>query len=225
MKLSKKILFLILLLIIPIGLILFLKNFGKNEYKLPVYFAEDSIEVLNGQYKVTAAYTVPDFTLEDQDGNSVRQADYRGYIYVVDFFFTRCGSICPRMTTQLTRVQDHFEHDPSVKLLSITVDPKHDTAAVLKTYAQSYGAIPGKWSFATGEKDSIYTLAQKGYYLSAMEDEEHPIDFIHSDKLVLVDKRGWIRGYYSGTDPKDVDKLITEIKVLQEIEASEANGK
>jgi protein SCO1/2 len=224
MKFSK-IITLSLLMILPVGVIIFISNFGKNRFKLPVYFAEDSVTTKGGQYKVTQAYTVPDFNLIDNEGNSINQKQLRGYIYVADFFFTRCGSICPKMSTQLTRVQEEFYKDTTVKIISFTVDPKNDTVEVLNKYAEEYGAIKGKWRFVTGTKDSIYALAQKGYFITAMEDTAHPVDFIHSDKLVLVDKNGWIRGYYNGTDLKEVDKLITEIKVLQEIYADESTGK
>ncbi len=225
MKKGNKILVLSLLMLLPIGFIFFVTSFGKNRYKLAVYFAEDSVAIEGGQYKITKAYAVPEFTLMDQDKKPISQAQLRGSIYVADFFFTRCGSICPKMSTQLTRVQDEFVKDSTVKIVSFTVDPKHDTAEVLQSYAKEYGAMAGKWRFVTGPKDSIYALAQKGYFITAMEDTAHPVDFIHSDKLILVDKNGWIRGYYNGTDLKDVDKLITEIKVLQEIYADESSNK
>lgn len=212
-------------MIVPAGIIFFVSSFGKNRYTLPVYFAEDSILTEGGKYKVTQAYTVPDFNFIDQDRKVINQKQLKGYIYVADFFFTRCGSICPKMSTQLTRVQAEFEKDSSVKIVSFTVDPKNDTVEVLKQYATDYNAIEGKWRFVTGSKDSIYALAQKGFFITAMEDKAHPVDFIHSDKLVLVDKKGWIRGYYNGTDLKEVDKLMTEIRVLQQIYADESINK
>lgn len=224
MKLSK-IVMLSLLMILPIGIIFFVSKFGKNKYTLPVYFAEDSIVAEGGKYTVTSAFTVPDFNLIDQDGKAITQQQLRGSIYVADFFFVRCGSICPKMSTQLTRVQAEFEKDSTVKIVSFTVDPENDTVEVLRQYANDYNAIAGKWRFATGRKDSIYNLAQKGFFITAMEDKAHPVDFIHSDKLVLVDKRGWIRGYYNGTDLKEVDKLMTEIRVLQQIYADETATK
>jgi protein SCO1/2 len=220
-----KIITLALLFILPVIVIVFISNFGKNKYKLPVYFAEDSVEVEKGHYKITSAHVVPDFDLIDQDKKEINQKQLKGSIYVADFFFTRCGSICPKMTNQLTRVQEIFSKDPSVKIVSFTVDPKFDSVEVLKKYSDEYSAIGGKWRFVTGPKNSIYALAQKGYFITAMEDTAHPLDFIHSDKLVLVDKQGWIRGYYNGTDQKEVDKLITEIKVLQEIYADESANK
>ncbi len=225
MKTINKVIVLSLLMLLPISIIFFITSYGKNRYKLPVYFAEDSIATEGGQYKVTEAYTVPDFNLIDQDKKIITQQQLRGSIYVADFFFTRCGSICPKMSTQLTRVQEEFLNDPEVKIVSFTVDPKHDTAEVLKAYAQDYGAVAGKWRFATGPKDSIYALAQKGYFITAMEDTAHPVDFIHSDKLILIDKNGWVRGYYNGTDLKEVEKLITEIRVLKEIYANESSTK
>jgi protein SCO1/2 len=220
-----KIVILALLMIMPVGVIFFISNFGKNRYKLNVYFAEDSVITEGGQYKITQAYSVPNFNLIDQDGNQITQKQLKGEIYVADFFFTRCGSICPKMSTQLTRVQEAFSKDSTVKIVSFTVDSNYDSVMVLQKYAKEYGAIRGKWRFVTGSKDSIYALAQKGYFITAMEDTAHPLDFIHSDKLVLVDKKGWIRGYYNGTDYKEVDKLITEIKVLQDIYANELTGK
>ncbi len=220
-----KIVVLSLLMLLPIGIIFLISNFGENKFKLPVYFAEDSVEVEGGRYQVTSAYVVPDFNLVDHNNNTITQQELRGSIYVADFFFTRCGSICPKMTTQLTRVQEEFMNDSSVKIISFTVDPKFDSVNVLKQYAKEYGAVEGKWRFVTGAKDSIYALAQKGYFITAMEDSAHPVDFIHSEKLILVDRRGWIRGYYNGTDLKEVDKLITEIKVLKEIERDESVSK
>ena len=224
MKYNKLIL-LAIITILPAGIILFVSGFGKNKYTLPVYFAEDSVRAEGGKYEITKALTVPDFNLTDQNGKAINQKQLRGNIYVADFFFTRCGSICPKMSTQLTRVQAEFEKDSSVKIVSFTVDPKNDTVEVLKKYATDYNAIEGKWRFVTGPKDSIYSLAQNGFFITAMEDKEHPIDFIHSEKLVLVDKKGWIRGYYNGTDLKEVDKLITEIKVLQQIYEDESTSR
>lgn len=212
-------------MIVPATIIFFVSTFGKNKYTLPVYFAEDSVLTEGNKYKITKALSIPDFNLVDQDGKAINQRQYKGYIYVADFFFTRCGTICPEMSTQLTRLQAEFEKDTLVKIVSFTVDPKNDTVAVLKKYAMDYNAIPGKWRFATGQKDSIYNLAQKGFFISAMEDKEHPVDFIHSEKLILVDKSGWIRGYYNGRDIKEVDKLMTEIRVLEQIYADEAANK
>ncbi|MFN3403573.1 MAG: SCO family protein [Cytophagaceae bacterium] len=204
---------LVFLLVIPVFVFMFLKFFGKNYYSLPVYFATDST-YQDGRYKITDAHTIPDFKLTNQDGNQFSSEALKGKITIVDFFFTRCGGICPKMTRHLGRVQDAFKNDSNVRIVSFTVDPVFDGVDVLKKYSAEFGADNNKWIFLTGTKDSIYQIAQKGFFLSAMEDEANPVDFIHSEKLVLVDKVGRIRGYYNGTDPEDVNRLIAEIKVL-----------
>lgn len=213
MKSNYKTGILTVLLIIPVFVFLFLKIFGKNFYHLPVYYPADSV-FHEGKYKVTQAHSIPAFTLTTSEGGILTRGDLQGKIFVADFFFTRCPGICLKMTNQLVRVQEEFSAKKEIKIVSFTVDPAYDTPEVLKAYAQRYNADPEIWQFLTGEKDYIYQLAMKGFFLSAMEDEENPLDFIHSEKLVLVDRRGWIRGYYDGTDQEDVDRLITEIKVL-----------
>lgn len=164
---------------------------------------------------------IPPFRLIDQDGKTVDQSIVKGKIYVADFFFTRCGTICPKIASQLTRVQDIFVNNADIKFISYSVDPEHDRPAELKAYAEKHNAIPGKWYFLTGSKTEIYNLAMTGYYLPAVDagvkagkpDET----FIHSEKLVLVDKDGIVRGFYDGTDKEDVDRLVLEIRVLLDI--------
>lgn len=214
---KNKVVIMSLLMLLPLGIIFVISNFGRNNYNLPVFFAEDSMLTDKGAYEVTEAHTIPPFQLTDHLGKVITQEQLKGTIYVADFFFTRCGSICPNMSMQLTRVQEEFLAIDDVKLVSFTVDPENDTVEVLNAYAKEYGAVYDKWRFATGTKEDIYLLAQKGFYISAMEDTMNPVEFIHSEKLILVDKNGWIRGYFNGTDSKEVDKLITEIKVLRRI--------
>lgn len=211
------IIFLGAIIAIPVFVFAFLYAFGNNKFTLPVYYAEDSIEVKPGKYKITSAHTVPAFTFTNQNGTTYNSDVLKGKIWVADFIFTRCPGICPKMTTQLTRVQESFEKDTSVKLITFTVDPGYDSAAILKAYAKYYNADESRWTFLTGEKEKIYALGQRGFFITTMEDTARPLEFLHSDKLVLVDKDGWIRGYYNGTDQEEVDKLITEINVLQEI--------
>ncbi|MCS6823160.1 MAG: SCO family protein [Cytophagaceae bacterium] len=217
MSLYKKIILLIFILAVPVGVALFLDLFGENAYTLPVYFAHDSVRITGNKYKITAAETIPAFKFIDQDSNQLSSEQYKGRIFVADFFFTRCPDICPKMTTQLTRVQEAFANDTTIKIISFTVDPKNDTPDVLKKYATLYKANPVVWRFATGNKDSLYALALKGFKISALEDTTQLPSFVHSEKLVLVDKQGWIRGYYNGTKREDVDKLILEINVLKKI--------
>ncbi|MFL5731180.1 MAG: SCO family protein [Cytophagaceae bacterium] len=203
----------ILLILIPTVFFGGLMLLGKNHYSIPVYFPLDSIAE-NGKYKVTSYHTIPDFTLTDQDGKAFSGKSLKGKIYVADFFFTSCPSTCPKMTNQLKRVQEAYSANPEIKIVSFTVDPGHDTVEVLKNFAQRNDAMPGKWSFLTGAKDSIYTLAQKGYFISAGEEKTSSEAFLHSTKLILVDKEGRIRGFYDGISQSEVDRLITEIKVL-----------
>ena len=141
---------------------------------------------------------------------------------MASFFFTRCTTICPKISTQISRVQDTFEGDSEIKLISISVDPVHDRPEQLKAYAQRFDANPMQWSFLTGEKKIIYPLILMGYHVPLADASEYdqaiknPDEtFIHSERLVLVDKEGIIRGFYDGTDKKEVDRLLVEIKVLK----------
>ncbi|MBC7451491.1 MAG: SCO family protein [Cytophagales bacterium] len=217
MKNTKKTVYLCLALLVPVFLIFFFVAFASTRHTLPVFFATDSIQT-EREYIITNAHTIPDYQLTDQNGTVFKSTDHDAEFKVYDFVFTRCGSTCPKMTTQLVRVQEAFKNDKDVVLISLTVDPEHDTSEVLQHYADQYNAIPGKWYFLTGLKDSIYTLGQNEFFLSAQQNKKDLTDFIHSDKVVLVDKNGWIRGYYNGTEEAEVDRLITEVKVLKKIE-------
>ncbi|HXA00379.1 MAG TPA: SCO family protein [Cytophagaceae bacterium] len=203
----------ILLIVIPTVFFGMLMIFGKNHYNIPVYFPLDSVYE-NGKYKVTSYHVIPDYTLIDQNGKAFKGKSLKGNIYIADFFFTSCPGTCPKMTNQLKRVQEAYASSPDIKIVSYTVDPGHDSVEVLKNFAKKNDAIPGKWFFVTGAKDSIYNLAQTGYYISAGEERTSSEAFLHSTKLILVDKEGRIRGYYDGIVQSEVDRLITEIKVL-----------
>ncbi|GAA4407440.1 hypothetical protein GCM10023187_28010 [Nibrella viscosa] len=220
---------LLLVLLVPALLFIFLKLFGRNHFTLPKYIPRiDSTTGeplmrkqvnLKGENVIdTVFHTVPGFRLTDQNDKAVDQSVTKGKIHVADFFFTRCGTICPKLSSQLTRVQDIFRDNPDLVFLSFSVDPEHDSPEKLQAYARKYEAIPGKWYFLTGDKAQIYNMAQRGYFLPVVD---HGVSygkpdetFIHSEKLVLVDKEGYIRGFYDGTDPEDVDRLILEIRVL-----------
>lgn len=219
-------------LLVPALLYLFLRFSTQNHYTLPRYLPRiDSArsEPLMGkvtspdgrQITDTLYNRIPPFRLISQDGKTVDQSIVRGKIYVASFFFTRCGTICPKISSQLTRVQDIFRNRDDLVFLSHSVDPEHDRPEQLKAYAERYEAIPGKWYFLTGSKADIYELAMHGYYLPAVDagvKEGKPDEtFIHSEKLVLVDKDGIVRGFYDGTDKEDVDRLVLEIRVLLDI--------
>lgn len=206
---------LVFLLALPVLVLLFLYKFGNNKFKIPVYHAYDSTEV-NGTYVITDAHHVPDFAFETNQGNILTNKELSNSVYVVDFFFTKCPSICKDMSSHLMRVQESFLDDNRVKILSFTVDPARDSVEVLNEYAKLYRAKKDKWYFLTGPKDSLYALAKTGFYLTALENQNSAEEFTHAPHFVLVDKQGRIRGYYNGTDKKEVDRLITEIKILLE---------
>ncbi len=216
-------------LLVPALLYIFLRFGTQNHYVLTRYLPRiDSargeplmgiVTLANGRQITDTLYNhIPPFSLIDQNSDTVRQSMVKGKIYVASFFFTRCGTICPKISSQLTRVQDIFRNQADVMLLSHSVDPEHDRPEQLREYAKKYEAIPGKWYFLTGSKQAIYDLALHGYYLPVVDagvKEGKPDEtFIHSEKLVLVDKEGIVRGFYDGTDTKDVDRLILEIRVL-----------
>lgn len=217
MNKSLKIGGLLLIIAVPIFLVILLHIFGKNKYSIPRYFPiSTSTKVLNGETIFdTVFHKIPDYKLIDQDGKSFTQGQLEGNIYVADFFFTTCGTICPIMSTQLTRVQERFRNEDKLKLVSITVDPDTDSSSVLKDYASKYKAVPGFWYFLTGDAAYIYKLAKVDFMLNAMENNTlEQEDFVHSDKLVLIDKDRQIRGFYNGTSPEEVDRLMTEIDIL-----------
>jgi protein SCO1/2 len=173
-----------------------------------------------GQEKPT---TIPDFELTNQYGRSVSQEDLEGKVYVADFFFTTCPTICPKMTEQMQRVHEAFRDNPRVVLLSHSIDPDHDSAEVLRRYAERHGVEKGSgWHFLTGDKERIYELAEAHYLVSASEDESAPGGYAHSGAFVLIDPQDRIRGYYDGTNPEDVDRLIADIRSLLEASGTEA---
>ena len=223
---------LIVTLMVPAFAYITLRACTQNHYTLPRYIpvidstrGEPVMHTITGrngeQMQDTLYRHVPGFALTDQNGNATTQAVLKGKIHVADFFFTRCGTICPKIQSNLSRVQEIFKERTDLALLSYSVDPQYDGPAQLKAYADKLNAKPGMWYFLTGDKAQIYTLAQRGYFLPVVD---HGVSygkpdetFIHSEKLVLVDKEGIIRGFYDGTDRKDVERLIAEIRVLFDI--------
>ncbi|MBD1399023.1 SCO family protein [Pontibacter sp. JH31] len=161
----------------------------------------------------TVYHTIPDFAFINQDSQVVTSLTVQDKVYVTDFFFTTCPTICPKMKSQMLRVYEAFKDEPQLVLLSHTIDPKHDTVAVLRDYADRLQVSSDKWHFVTGEKDSIYSIAMQ-YMVTALEDEQEPGGFVHSGAFVLVDQNRHVRGIYDGTDPAQVDKLIQDIPAL-----------
>jgi protein SCO1/2 len=200
----------LLLLLLPFIL------FSCNQPKLPVYGGK--VPVANGPD--TVDYHIPSFSFVDQDGAVVSDAAVKDKILVVEFFFTSCPSICPKMQKEMLRVYEKYKSDPDVLILAYTIDPERDSVGKLRKYADKLGVETAKWHLLTGNKDSIYSLADK-FLVSAAEDPDAPGGHIHSGNFILIDKKKRIRGYYDGTDEKGVDKLLKEIDVLQQEQEDE----
>ena len=162
-------------------------------------------------------HKIADFELVNQNGDTITQDDYPG-IYVADFFFTTCQTICPIMTEHMVQIQEKLKDDPSVKLLSHTVIPATDTVAQLKRYALEKGVNDSKWNLATGPKKEIYDLARKSYLAVKTQGDGGKYDMIHTENFMLIDSKKRIRGYYDGTDPEAIEQLLEDIKTLKAIE-------
>ncbi|MEM9857014.1 MAG: SCO family protein [Bacteroidota bacterium] len=180
----------------------------QTEKKLP-YLGRR--EINNGD---TIYHTIADFKFVDQDSNYVTQATFKDQIYVSDFFFTSCPTICPVMKTQMLRVYEKYKENKEVAILSHSIDPKHDTVAVLKSFAERLGVESNTWKFVTGDKDEIYKVGQTSYMVSAVEDPTEPGGFIHSGAFILVDKERRVRGIYDGTVADQVDILMSDMELL-----------
>jgi protein SCO1/2 len=163
---------------------------------------------------ISKYHSIADFSFTNQNGKIITQKDYEGKIYVADFFFTTCGSICPKMTTNLVEVQKAFINNPKVMLLSHTVFPETDSVAVLKEYAKKNGVIDTKWNLVTGDKRQIYAMARKSYLAVKLGKPEELYDMVHTENFVLVDSKRRVRGFYDGTKKEDIERLIEDINFL-----------
>jgi len=202
---------LVFILTFPSVLYVILATGNTNFIHLP-YVGERELAP-NG--KDTLYHTVAPFSFVNQDGKTMTDKDYDGKIYVADYFFTTCKSICPKMATELLRVQEKFQYTKGmVQILSHTVNPENDSVPVLKAYADMIHADTKMWNFVTGDKKELYDMARTSYLVNAMEGDGGADDFIHSELFVLVDKEKHIRGIYDGTDIKAVNDLLDDIKVL-----------
>jgi protein SCO1/2 len=177
----------------------------------------DTIEGGGGYKSIDSVYyVVPDFSFTNQYSQNISKFDLNDKVMLFNFFFTSCPSICPKMTEQMARVQKTFIRDDQVVLVSVSIDPARDTVQQLKEYAAEYAAIPGKWHFLTGDKDAIYDFAGLGLKLLAQSeggDASHD-GFVHSDRVVLVDPDWNIRGFYNGTDFKDVNFMMGDVTLI-----------
>ena len=166
-------------------------------------------------------HKVADFKLINQNGDTVTQENYKGKIYVADFFFTTCQTICPIMTDHMKKIQEEFKDDDEVLLLSHTVTPKIDSVEQLRKYADKKGIIDSKWNLVTGDKKQIYELARKSYFVVKNQGNGGPYDMIHTENFALIDNQRRIRKFYDGTNPDAIEELIEDIATLKKIQNSE----
>jgi len=189
-----------------------------NVYKpLPIYQpAMVSTELVDSTIQHQKKYhKIADFKLVNQNGKTITQNDYKGKIYVADFFFTTCQTICPIMTGNMAQIQKEIMNDNDIMLLSHTVTPNIDTVAQLKRYAKKKGVVDEKWNLVTGDKKQIYQLARKSYLAVKDDGNGDAFDMIHTENFMLIDKKRQIRGFYDGTNKEDINRLLEEIKHLK----------
>jgi protein SCO1/2 len=184
--------------------------------ELPIYnpadinpaLVDESVRGIRNNHRIA------EFTLVNQLGDTITEETFDGKIYVADFFFTRCGTICPKMTKQMDRAAEELADEKDVMFISHSVTPVMDSVPVLYEYAELYGANPRQWMLVTGEKKHIYDLARKFYFAVTTEGNGDETDFIHTENFVLIDKEKRIRGFYDGTSSEDVDRMIDDIRIL-----------
>ena len=188
----------------------------KPKKTLPIYNPADvNPELVDSTVQYKSKYhTIADFSFINQNGKTITQKDYEGKIYVADFFFTTCGSICPKMTSNLSEIQTAFAKNPKVKLLSHTVFPETDSVHVLKAYAKKHHVDDSKWNLVTGDKKEIYTMARKSYLAVKLGKPSELYDMVHTENFVLVDTKRRVRGFYDGTKKEDMKRLIEDITFL-----------
>ena len=189
----------------------------KTEKRLPIYQpAMVNFELVDSTLQHQKKHhRIANFTLTNQNGKTISQEDYKEKIYVADFFFTTCPTICPVMTKNMVALQNSFLNDPQVMLLSHSVTPDIDTEAQLKKYALEKGVKDQKWNLVTGNKKEIYQLARKSYLVAKEDGDGGPFDMIHTENFVLVDPDKRIRGFYDGTNLQEIAQLLEDIKVLK----------
>jgi len=208
--------FLGILISVSVVIVFFFYRALKPTPTLPVYqpaMVDPELVDESIQY-VKKYHTIADFSLTNQNGQTITHKDYDNHIYVADFFFTTCPSICPIMTNNMVYLQSQLEDLPNVKLLSFSVTPEIDSVPVLKKYALEKGVDDQRWNLLTGNKKDIYTLARKSYLVVQEDGDGGAHDMIHTENFVLVDKQRRIRGYYDGTLREDMDKILTDLNIL-----------
>ena len=185
---------------------------------LPIYQpSRVSEELVDSTIQHKSKYhKIADFSLINQNGDTITQEFYKDKIYVADFFFTTCQTICPIMTDHMKDIQQKLKDDSDVLLLSYSVTPEIDSVAQLKRYALEKGVMDSKWNLVTGDKKQIYELARKSYLAVKTDGDGGPYDMIHTENFMLIDKKNQIRGFYDGTNEEDIERLLNDIEVLKE---------
>ena len=213
-KSKSTLIFLLFFTIVFVPILYFLV---KPKSQLPVYnpvdvnprLVDDAVKHISRDHKIS------DFQLVNQNGDTITQANFEEKIYVADFFFTRCQTICPIMAVNMSELQEYYKNDDDLKFLSHSVTPIIDSVSVLREYADNQKAISGKWEITTGKKAHIYELARKSYFAVLDEGDGGDQDFIHTEQFILVDKNKQIRGFYDGTDAEEIERIIKDIEVLK----------
>jgi protein SCO1/2 len=194
-------------LLLILSLVIITSCTPKDEH-LPILGNRDVLE--NGD---TLFHTIPDFSFVDQDSNVITNETFENKIYIVDFFFIHCPSICPTVSKQMLRIYERFEDNPQVVLLAHSIDTKNDTIPALKEYANKLGVKTEKWHFVTGDHDQIYEMADD-YFVTAMVDPTVPGGFDHSGRIILIDKNRHVRSFCDGTNAESVNKFLEDIEML-----------
>jgi protein SCO1/2 len=215
----KRIVFILVVLIICVAISYTMLR--KNDQKpLPIINPTDlKKELVDPELlAVGQGHTIGNFSFTNQDGITITEKEIENKVFVAEYFFSTCKSICPIMNQQMQRIQKTYKGNKSVKILSFTVDPEIDNSETLKTYAVQHGYQKGQWHFLTGTKSSLYSLARKSFFVlkpaEATNLGDAGNDFIHTNNFVLVDKKKRIRGYYDGTNPAEITELIEDIELL-----------
>ncbi len=214
---SKYKFFAIVLFVLSAIIISIIYSILKPNKVLPVYEPDMvNTELVDSTVQYIRKYhKIADFKLTNQNGEEITEQNYKDKIYVADFFFTTCQTICPIMTDHMKEIQDRLREDKDVLLLSHSVTPQIDSVARLKRYAIEKGVDDTKWNLVTGDKKQIYDLARKSYLAAKSDGDGGPYDMVHTENFILVDKKKHIRGFYDGTNPKDIDRLLEDIDILR----------
>ncbi|HEY1166410.1 MAG TPA: SCO family protein [Chitinophaga sp.] len=205
-------------MLVPLLGYLIVDHYSKDVVPIPRFYVPERVDtvVKNGKTSYdTVFHTIRDFKLTNQSGQQVSLKDLKGKVLLIDFFFTSCTSICPTLTSNLKKIQDAYvKNDTLLQILSFSVDPVRDSSEKLRQYAIKHNINTDTWWLLTGDKKEIYDIARNDFFVSVTQGDGGPDDFIHTEKLVLIDKNGHIRGYYNGLDNDAIRQCANDIAVL-----------